>query len=330
MRGKKYLDDEKKKIFSISSIYNGKVKLIRLISSIIEGFFLMRKAISLKPNIIISMTDPPLLNFFTSYFCKKNKIPWIYWTMDLYPDAFISAGLVSKKNLIVNFINSFLIKNPPKLIISLGFKQYEYLEIFFKNKIKNVVLPCGISNYSNSESKYYDYKNKISFCYAGNLGEAHNKEFLIEIIKNINPDKHILFLALYGSKSKSIIDFAKNKDGIIIIDRINKEYFHLIDVHLVSLNEKWDHVCVPSKAVSAISQGSAVVFDSSKNNDNWDLLKKAAWRFKYNESDKINLFFKNITKEKIINKRKESIKIKNKLIEIKKKSFNEIYKFIFK
>ena len=38
----------------INTFYSGKLKLLRLISSLYEGYMLTRKAVSMKPNLIIS------------------------------------------------------------------------------------------------------------------------------------------------------------------------------------------------------------------------------------------------------------------------------------
>ena len=88
-------------------------------------------------------------------------------------------------------------------------------------------------------------------------------------------------MALYGSKAKKVIDYAKGKEGIVLVDNVERETMHQFDVHVVSLKSEWDHICVPSKAVSAISEGSAtILFNCSEKNDNWRLLQKAGWRMR--------------------------------------------------
>ena len=58
-----------------------------------------------------------------------------------------------------------------------------------------------------------DFGDKISLCYAGNLGEAHDECFLRHVIDSIDPKKHVLLLALYGVKAKKIIDY-REKYGV--------------------------------------------------------------------------------------------------------------------
>ena len=318
------------KSFSIRTFYNGKNKFLRLVSSLIEGRKLVKKAIYTKPDVIISMTDPPLLNYWSSYYCNRYNVPWFYWSMDLYPEAFVSAGLLNKTNLVYKKIIKKLKVRPPELIISLGKMQSVYIKKMYDKKIDSVILPCGISSSEKNLTDFnIDIENKIVFCYAGNLGEAHNENFVKEVIKNIDSKKHVFILAVYGSKAKNILSFAKNIEGVKIIDNLKRKHMHLIDIHLVSLLSKWDHVCVPSKAISAITEGSTVLFDCSTENDNWILLKKAAWRIdKTNLNYDLKKFMINISKSKIEQKRKKANEICDDLLKLKEKSFNSILKKI--
>ena len=95
-------------------------------------------------------------------------------------------------------------------------------------------------NFQNENKRINSIKEnneKISFCYAGNIGEAHDENFLKNFIDNLNPKKHILTLSLYGSKSKSIIEYCNGKNGIKIIEFIKKEDLNSIDIHIVSLKK---------------------------------------------------------------------------------------------
>ena len=319
------------KTYKIKTFYSGKKKLIRFLSSVFEGRNLVKKAISINPDIIIAMTDPPLLNFWMSYYSNKMNFSWIYWAMDIYPNAFVSAGLLNKNNLIYKLINKTLIKGYPDLIIALGKKQSEYLNKIYNKKIKSIILPCGITNQNQNTVKFnFDTKNKIIFGYVGNIGEAHNENFIKSVIHNIHKEKHILILSIYGSKSKEILKLAKDKKNIKIINHIKKEQLSLIDIHLVSLKEKWDHICVPSKSITAVSNGSTILFNCSSKNDNWILLEKAGWRINpgKEENDEIKKFLKKVSFKDVYVKRKYAEIIGEEMRELKKISFSRIYDYL--
>ena len=112
-------------VFQIKTFYNGKSKAMRLLSNLYEGFSMVRKSGSFSPDVTICMTDPPLLNMWAAMLLRKRK--WILWSMDLYPEAFAAAGLVSKGNLFYKVIDKVVLSNKPSHIISLGPYQNEYL-----------------------------------------------------------------------------------------------------------------------------------------------------------------------------------------------------------
>lgn len=84
-------------------------------------------------------------------------------------------------------------------------------------------------------------------------------------------------LALYGSKAAAVKAYAQGKAGVALVDHVPRNQLHFIDVHLVSLSAKWTHIAVPSKAVSAISMGSPILFCGSPDSDNWYMFREAGW-----------------------------------------------------
>tara|TARA_B100001250_G_scaffold413284_1_gene446929 strand:- start:1109 stop:2233 length:1125 start_codon:yes stop_codon:yes gene_type:complete len=314
----------------IRSFYSGKNKILRLIASLLEGRALIKYAIKKNPDVIITMTDPPLLQFWSGLYCSRKNIPWIYWSMDLYPEAFVAAKLISENNIFYKFLVNKITLSPPTGLIALGENQSEYIKKkYYNGRMPSVILPCGI-NHSKNKRKLFDFSDKISFCYAGNLGEAHDETFLECFINHIDPHKHILVLAIYGSKAENVIDFAKNKEGIIFVDNIERDVMHQIDVHLVSLKPEWDHICVPSKAVSAISEGASIIFNCSNENDNWLLLNDAAWRVNAGEKldEQILDLLNSINNEQIATKRRNAREISLRLEDVKMKALSDIYSML--
>lgn len=319
-------------VYELKHLYNGKNKILRLFSSLIEGWKMARKAAALDHAPLISMTDPPLLNFWVSRLAKRKSIPWIYWSMDLYPQAFVASKLVKKSNLGYKYIKRQLQKSPPDALIALGEKQAEFLQKDYGDSMKTILLPCGITR-SQAKSdipQWAERDGKIIFGYVGNIGEAHDNNFVKEFIAKIDAAKHRFILVAYGSKSKSVLDFAAGRDGVIIFDSMPREHLKFIDVHLVTLLPDWDHICVPSKAVSAVCEGSGVYICGSLSNDNWALLKDAAWRVDPagNFSEAIDKFLNDLTIDEVNSIRKEAQKISNRLFEQKIQAFAEIEKVV--
>ena len=135
------------------------------------------------------------------------------------------------------------------------------------NRLDTTILPCGVIFHQTYESQLPEWRkldNKTYFGYCGNLNDAHNENFLIEFIKAFDPEKHHLILALYGKKAQNVLELAKNYEGITILPNVPRSQLNFLDVHLVSLLTKYTHLMIPSKAVSAVAAGGAILLLSMK------------------------------------------------------------------
>ena len=321
------------RVVQIKSVYSGKNRYLRLASSLYESFRLAQCAASMKVAPWISMTDPPLLNIWVGLKAKKLNIPWAYWSMDLYPDAFIAAGLLNKTGFLYKFINSQLIKAAPNFLISLGNLQATYIKSAYQWNMPTVVLPCGISAIDsiairpNWASKKIDV---ITFGYIGNIGEAHSAEFLIEAIRQICIKNYQFILCIHGKHSRYVLESVKNISNLVVLDFISSSELHFIDVHLITLLPKWDHICVPSKTVTSICKGGAILYCGSQSGDNWSMFEDCGWRIdpKREISEQIRIFLSEINSDSLNCKKNFSKNHSKNLMNIQKNSFKEIYNFI--
>ncbi|MBF0450029.1 MAG: hypothetical protein HQK75_04955 [Candidatus Magnetomorum sp.] len=320
----------------MSSIYNGKNKILRFIGNFIEGYRLVRQSLPYA-DAIITLTDPPMVHFWAGLLCQKKRIPWIYWTLDLYPEAFSSAGIVNDNNLVYQGFQRSIISHPPDFLISLGKQQESFLKKKYKKDIPSTVLPCGIVE-SQHRSTYPDWwsPKKIVFAYAGNLGEAHDPEFLITLLQHLNPQKHTCLLSLYGIKASHVLTEVKKHPAVRVIDYISQDDLSYIDVHLVSLLPQWTHVCVPSKAVSAICSGRAIAFQGSRQSDTWQMFKSASFHISSSQnqqamSDDILNMLKTLSDFNNLNKKHtQAIIYREKLLQMKKNAYETIVRFLCK
>ena len=248
------------------------------------------KAKRLKGTTTIVMTDPVFLSA-SAAFCLKNR-NWALWSMDLYPEAFVSSNLVRPSNLLYRFLHWIVYRSPPKFLIALGQLQAGYLNSQYGTELPNAILPCGVFE-PDHEVPYPDWKeknkDKIILGYCGNLGEAHSVDFLLSVVKHLDPQKYHLVLTVYGAKSQRFLDqLDPDQEGITMIDGVARPQLGLIDIHLVSLLAKWSHVCVPSKAVSAVCSGSGFVFYGTKGCDNWNMLGEAGWLIDEHDAENLD------------------------------------------
>lgn len=253
-------------------------RVARLLLSLLDGWRLARRA-SRDADAIISLTDPPLLAFWVGRACARRHRPWIEWTMDLYPEAFVSAGLISSESVVFRRILRALCRYPPNAILALGPGQAEFHERVRAFSGARLILPCGIRDFRPVPLPWWKERagSRIVVVYAGNLGEAHSPEALALFVERADPFRFYFVISAYGSCAKALRGRIGDRENVTWCDRVLPEELVYGDVHIVSLKAGWTHVCVPSKAVTAISAGRPIVFFGSANADTWRLLGKAGW-----------------------------------------------------
>lgn len=323
-------------ICTLSSIYDGKNKILKQLAGFFDGLMLIRKAKSIDKNAtIIVMTSPPLLPFWASMLLSNGTPPerkWALWSMDLFPEAFVAIGMIAEKNAIYQWFLKKTYKNAPNKLIALGRKQAEVLEEKYKKNVNKTILPCGVIFHQTYESQLPEWRksdNKIYFGYCGNLNDAHNESFLIEFIKAFDPEKHHLVLALYGKKAQNVLEFAKNYKGITVLSNVPRSQLNFLDVHLVSLLTKYTHLMIPSKAVSAVAAGGAILFCGSQESDNWDMLQEAAWLIREDADlgEQIKEYLADLNQGNLAEKKQNAQKLNISLQETVLKAYEEIADF---
>ncbi|GGD42055.1 glycosyltransferase WbuB [Emticicia aquatilis] len=342
------------KLHTLQTLYDGKSKLLKQLAGFLDGFMLIRKAKSIDKNAaIIVMTSPPLLPFWASMLLGSRTPPggtppkrkWALWSMDLFPEAFVAIGMIAEKSAVYQWFLKKTYKNAPNKLIALGRKQAEVLGEKYidkstvhglqsTNKLDTTILPCGVIFHQTYESQLPVWRkendNKIYFGYCGNLNDAHNGQFLIEFIKAFNPEKHHLVLALYGKKAQKVLEFAKNYEGISTLPNVPRSQLNFLDVHLVSLLTKYTHLMIPSKAVSAVAAGGAILFCGSQESDNWDMLQEAAWLIREDAdlSEQIKEYLGNLTTEDLAIKKQNAQRLNADLQQNVLKAYEEIADFV--
>jgi hypothetical protein len=312
-------------VTQISSFYNGDKVLLRFISSLAEGLHLFVRSLFIQKDVIIVMTEPPLLFFWFQLFRWLYKAKLIYWTMDIYPEAFVAGKFISDNNPFIKLIRKIVYGKPPDILIALGEEQLKYLENKFQSKLRHVILPCGVINPPDGSTELMN-NGKILFAYAGNLGAAHDPEFLIEFINQLDFNKHSIILSLYGTKAPYVKDLYKSNENVIFKDSLSHQDISNIDINISSLLPEWEHVCVPSKAVTAICCGSALLLNTSKDSDAWHMFHNASWIVEPGRPyrDQISAFLTSLTKEEIHSKRESAKRIAQECVIDTKRSYDKI------
>jgi len=318
--------------FEIPTIYKGKKGFLKLMAGFFDGLFLIIKTLRVCCGPVLCMTSPPLLPFWASWLLPLFGIRWALWSMDLFPEGFAADGLIKKTNPVYRFIRWVTYRFAPAQLFSLGPNQAKYIQENYAKTIPTSVIPCGVlldQPRDEIQPAWRTEYDKIYFGYAGNLGDAHSSQFLLSFLNHFNPEKQHLVLALYGTKSVHVLEAAKGKRGVTILPNIPRSQLHYIDVHLVSLLDKWTHIAVPSKAMSSVCAGGAILFCGNKEADTWELLQSAGWHIEDgNQIDnQVETFLKQITILEVAKKKSAAIEVAESLKDKLLAGYEAVFEF---
>lgn len=301
-------------------------KIRKLLFGLIEGFRLIRSAQKMNIDHIITLSNPPLIVAWAVNMLKKSKL--IYWSFDIYPDAFVADGLIVKSNPLYRLLEKWTYTHSPSAIMALGDQQFKYLSGKFNDtSIRNFILPCGIHSEPKTSNVPEWYKSdQINIAYVGNIGKAHSAEFLKNFLKTVENYTHVnFFMTIYGFHADDIRKYVEEKmiKNVKFVKSVSQSEMAYIDIHLISLNESWTHISVPSKAVTAICSGSALWFNGSVESDTWQMFKDSSF---YSTSDPESIVetLESIDEESVEEKRKYSSEKALSLVKQETETINQL------
>lgn len=263
----------------LSGKQNGFAKLFNLIY---DGYSLIRRAQKHPSDLIICTTSPPLLPFWAATLFGK-RTAWALWSLDLFPEGFVAAGTWKENSWLYKTLLRRTYKKAPDLLISLGEEQARHIREKYRAEIPTIILPAGVALETTEATKAIEQpawyqSDKLVLGYFGNVGQAHNPEFIKQAIVGSSEKNMLFVLAVYGIHADEVKAYAaKFQHTVIIENGLPKEHLPFIDIHLVSLRTNWTHIAVPSKAVTAISSGRPILFCGSEHSDNWQMFREAGW-----------------------------------------------------
>ncbi len=261
------------------SIYAGKWPPARLAASLLEGWTLARRA-AREADLVISLSDPPLLSLWTDRACRAHGRRWIEWTLDRYPDFFAAAGLIGHHHPLLRFLAGWDARVRHDAVIALGAGQLSHLAGKRGPLPTSIVLPVGLippPALTPNRGPPPDPTLPLTLIYAGNLGEAHNPSALTAILNRADPARFRFRLAVRGRHAAGLHRQLANHPAVSWQEHLSTDDLSAAAAHLVSLSVRATHLSVPSKAVTAVCLGRPFLFIGAAEADTWRDLGCAGW-----------------------------------------------------
>ncbi len=250
-----------------------------------------------KTDLVVTMTDPPMMAVMGRWIAKARGVKHIHWCQDLYPDVFSALDVklpapilrqlkkISRrsmqqadKTIVIGRCMakhlSYSGLDPRKITVIPNWPDQELLTpgehlTEFSEALQNMPTVNGSKSY---EEQLKDGP-KFRILYAGNIGRAHPVDTILraaEALGETHPEIEFVFVG-DGPGYNRIADI-RTKRGMLNTRLLPyqpnsrlKEVMESGDIHLISMKEEAAGCIVPSKLYSALSVGRPCIFIGPEN-----------------------------------------------------------------
>ncbi len=246
------------------------------------------RALNPTTRLLIPTTNPffmPFVMVATKPLHGKSVIALIY---DLYPDALEIAGLNpdSIAGQLMAHMNKFTFKHADAVVF-IGTKTAAHARARYGEPKHWKVIETGAdadelspdNNDGPPQSSLEAWcRERTVFSYIGNMGMAHDWETLRDAVpilfQQLPPDAHLgILIASLGPRVDALKEAWKElpRESIRFVDPLSDDEWSRIlccsDASFVTLTHAARMTCIPSKALSALCAGSALLIVAPKESD---------------------------------------------------------------
>lgn len=287
------------KVIRLPIIPRGKGGVIRLILNYLSYFFCLsiftffHSLRNKYDKVFVHLTSPFFIGICARKLSKKQKIPLLFWVLDLWPESLSSAGGINNPLIIrpqIRMVQKVYNQCSKILISSKGFEKSICEKGNYKDKL--VYFPNWAEDVKGESPSYFDI-NKIEpfaskkeedfiLLFAGNIGEAQNLDAVLKAANLLKEEKRIKFVFVGDGRRKESLElFVKENElqrTVFFVGRYPIQtmpvFMNAADVLIFSLK---DQLCfnltVPAKVQFYMSQGKPIL--AMINGDGAELIKES-------------------------------------------------------
>lgn len=274
--------------------FGKKKKIFRLLDFITFNLLISIKLLQIRKSdyqLIISLTQPPLLAYIGILIAKLKKIKFLYWTMDLQPELSIAANYIKENSLSANTLQKmgdYIFKHSDTIVtLDKYMRQHILQRVNTKAEIKIIpVWPVMEKVYSEDRIKNpfridNNFGNKIVIMYSGNHSVMHPLDTLLEAAKILKDNPRFLFVHIGGGIRINDVRKCKeqfNLENICLLPYQPRELIHLslgaADLQVVILGDNCVGYTHPNKIYGAMYIGKPILYIGPEKSHISDILDK--------------------------------------------------------
>jgi len=223
-------------------------------------------------DVVICLTTPPfivLVGVLLKWF-KGTRV--VYWTMDLYPEVAVAAGIMKRSGLLWKFLcwveRLCLRQSDHVVVLGNCMRQKVIDKGASPDRVSVICVWSGAEKFldrpraDNPLRNEWSIGDRFTILYLGNFGLGHDMEALAGAVEILKDNDAIRWLFIGGGKAKKYLEDQIRKCGArnVYLDGAQPreklaDVLDLGDAHLVTLLPGWEGLILPSKFFSVLASG---------------------------------------------------------------------------
>lgn len=247
-----------------------------------------------RSDTIVTLTTPPFAGILGFVAKKLKGSRFIYWAMDLHPEAEVAVGWVKKHGILhrlLKHIHRRVLTSTDTIVVLGDFMKQRLLNEYSSISDKDIaIIPTWEKSFEfdYSPPKY----EKFTINYSGNLGLVHDIAFFKSVILSLKDYEDIEFTFSGSGPSQHDLKSFLEKNEVINVrfmdyQDMESHQKHLIRSHLhwFSLKENCGGIAVPSKLAPYVLSGNPVLFCGPTDSEPFHFIKENRCGISLNNND---------------------------------------------
>jgi glycosyltransferase involved in cell wall biosynthesis len=233
-----------------------------------------------RPDVILSLTSPPYVGLVAKLAARLRGARHAHWVLDLYPDVLDAHGWLRRGSLAFSFFE-FLTRwqlRGSSLTLTLGPDMAARLRRYGAAEWVPLWGLDDLSPWDATEPPPFRAERgwgpqELVLMYSGNMGFGHRFGEFLEAARRLGPGGPRWAFVGGGARRGEIEDFACRHPSLPVElhayapEARLHESLCSADVHLASLDARWQGLMVPSKIQAIFAVGRPVIFVGERENE---------------------------------------------------------------
>jgi len=239
------------------------------------------RALALRPDIILAMTDPPVAGIAGAFIARLAGRPFVYNIRDLYPDMAVGGDIVRAGKWVTRWesLHRWALKQAARVIV-LGDDMRDRILAKGVAAERVVVVRDGTSEAPSpgrmperSDAMVQEIRHGFPFVvlHAGNLGFYGAWDTLLAAAKMLSNENTGFVFIGDGANRAALESAARNLPNVkFAAFRPVEQIAHVMmagDLHIITVRRGLEGVVVPSKLYSTLSAGRPILVVAPPESD---------------------------------------------------------------